>query len=251
MTDRYDRQVALPEIGPAGQARLRETRALVVGAGALGSNAAALLVRAGVGGIKIVDFDLLELSNLQRQALVTEADVGRLKAEVLAARLGEINSEVRVEYEIARIDRENAEGLLAGADIVFDGLDNYPARYLVNDACVKHGVPWVFTAVAGTYGEVMPIIPGKGACLRCLIPDPPPESAVLTAGTSGLLNSVPRAAAAIAVAIGIKTILGQVELPTQLVTLDLWDNGFGTQAIPRNPGCPCCGAGEYEFLERS
>lgn len=248
MEDRYERQIALPEIGAAGQARLRESRVLIVGCGAIGSNVAEPLARAGIGEIILVDYDILELSNLQRQGLVTEGDVDRLKAEVLAERLAVVNSEVKVDYQVLQVDPGNVEGVVEGADIVFDGLDNYPARYLVNDACVKHGIPWVFAAVAGTYGEVMPVIPGKGACLRCLIPYPPPDAAVLTAGTSGLLNAVPRAIAAIAVAEGIKILLGAAELPTRLVTLDLWQGGFAAQVIPRDEECPCCGKGKFEFL---
>ncbi len=248
MEERYERQIALPEIGAAGQARLRESRVLIVGCGAIGSNVAEPLARAGIGGITLVDYDIIELSNLQRQGLVTERDVGRLKAEVLAERLAEVNSEVKVDYQVLRVDPGGIEGLVKGVDIVFDGSDNYPTRYLVNDACVKHGVPWVFAAVAGTYGEVMPVIPERGACLRCLMPEPPPDAAVLTAGTSGLLNAVPRAIAAIAVAEGIKILLGAIELPTRLVTLDLWQGRFAAQTIPRNDGCPCCGEGKFEFL---
>ncbi len=248
MENRYERQIDLPEIGHAGQERLHESRVLIVGCGALGSNIAAPLVRAGVGRVTLIDNDSLELSNLQRQGVVTEEDVGRAKAEVLAERLRKVNSDVHIDYRVMRIESANIEELVTKVDIVFDGLDNYPSRYIVNDACIKHGVPWIFAAVAGTYGEVMPIIPGKGACLRCLIPNPPPDSAVLTAGTSGLLNAVPRAIAAIAAAEGIKILLGTTEVPTQLITLDLWQERFSTQLIPRGEACPCCGKGRFEFL---
>ncbi len=248
MENRYERQIDLPEIGHTGQVRLRESRILVLGCGALGSNVAELLVRAGVGRVTLVDNDLLELSNLQRQSVVTEEDVGRAKAEILAEHLRKVNSEIHIDYRVMRIGPANIEELVTKTDIVLDGLDNYPSRYVANDACIKHGVPWVFAAVAGTYGEVMPIIPGKGACLRCLIPNPPPDSAVLTAGTSGLLNAVPRAIAAIAAAEGIKILLGAVEVPTRLITLDLWQERFSTQIIPRDEACPCCGKGKFEFL---
>ncbi len=246
--DRYACQIALPEIGAAGQARLRKARALIVGCGALGTNVGELLVRAGVGKILVVDYDIVEFSNLQRQALVTENDVGRLKAEVLVERLSEVNSEVKLDYQVVRIDPQNVEGLVDGVDVVFDGLDNFPSRYLVNDACVKHGIPWVFGAVAGTYGETMPIIPGQGPCLRCLFPEPPPDAATLTAETSGMLNAVPRAVAAIEVATGIKIILNALTLPVPLVALDLWDGRFSTLNIARDPACPCCGARQFEFL---
>ena len=159
-----------------------------------------------------------------------------------------MNSSVDIDYRVEQINRTTAESLITGMDIVFDGLDNYPARYQVNDACVKRRIPWVFSAVAGTYGETMPIIPEKGPCLRCLFPTPPPDAVVLTAETSGLLNAVPRTIAAIAVTNGIKIILGAPVLPVSLVTVDLWTARFSALTVERNPACLCCGAHRFEFL---
>ncbi len=248
--ERYARQIALPEIGSEGQEILARTHAAVVGCGALGTNIAEIIVRAGVGHVMLIDYDILELSNLQRQALVTENDVDHLKAEVLAERLTQVNSTVEIDYRVERVTAVNVEPLLTGMDIVFDGLDNYPARYIVNDACVKHRIPWVFSAVAGTYGETMPILPGDGPCLRCLIPTPPPDAAVLTAGTNGLLNTVPRAIAAIAATSGIKVMLNALAPPVSLITIDMWTARVSTLAVARDPACPCCGAGKFEFINQ-
>jgi len=184
-SDRYLRQMALPEIGNLGQERLRDSTVLVAGCGALGSNSAEIVARAGVGRIVLIDSDTVEMGNLQRQGLLREADIGEPKAEAAASALRRINSDIEIDFKVERIGAGNVERFLAGVDLVLDGFDNMPSRYLLNDACVKHKVPWVFAAVAGTFGMTMPIIPHKTACLRCLSPDPVPDEFVLTAGNSG------------------------------------------------------------------
>jgi len=245
---RYARQIDLPEIGAAGQRRLAGARVLVAGCGALGTNAAELLARAGIGHLRLVDFDRLERSNLQRQSLVREADIGTSKATATAEALRAVNSEIRVESEDVRVTPGTVERLIEGMDLVLDGFDNLPARYLLNDACVKHGIPWVFTAVAGTFGMTMPILPGKGPCLRCLMPRPAPDEAVLTAGTSGLINTIPRAVTAIGVTHAIQILLSALASPVRLHTVDLWQGEITAQVVTRNPDCPCCSKGVYEFL---
>ncbi len=247
--DRYVRQRTLPEIGEEGQRRLAGASVLVAGCGALGTNAAETLARAGVGRVRLVDSDTVELNNLQRQVLLEEADVGRPKASAVAEALRRINSTIEVTYDVERVERGNVERFLAGVDLVLDGFDNLPSRYLLNDACVKHGVPWVFAAVAATYGMTMPILPGVGPCLRCLFLTPAPEERVLTAGNAGLLNTVPRAIVATQVTQGIRVLLGAADPVIKLVTYDLWDGTFIAQPVPRSPSCPCCGEGRYEFLE--
>ncbi len=247
--DRYLRQRILPEIGEEGQRCLAQAKILVVGCGALGTNIAEVLARAGIGRITLVDDDRIELPNLQRQVLMTEADVGRPKARAVAEALAKINSQIEVTHEVARVEANNVERLIEDVDLVLDGFDNLPSRYLLNDACVKHRIPWVFAAVAGTYGMTMPILAGEGPCLRCLFPRPAPEKVVLTAGNAGILNTLPRVIAAIQTTQALKILLGALDASVELITVDIWQDVFNVQQIPRNEKCPCCGEGRYEFLE--
>ncbi len=247
--DRYIRQIALPEFGEAGQRRLRAARVLIAGCGALGTNSAETLARAGVGRILLVDFDRVEQSNLQRQVLMREEDVGQLKAQAIAEVLKGINSDIEVSYENIRITPTNVEQLIAGVNLVMDGFDNLHSRYLLNDACVKHQIPWVFATVAGTFGMTMPIIPVQGPCLRCLFPEPAPEEFVLTAGNTGLINTIPRAIVALQTTQAMKILLGAFEPPVKLTTYDIWQETLSSQEIPRNEDCPCCGKEQFVFLE--
>jgi adenylyltransferase/sulfurtransferase len=241
--DRYSRQISLLEFGETGQRRLRAARVLIAGCGALGTNSAETLARAGVGSILLVDFDRVERSNLQRQVLMREKDVGQPKAQAVAKALQGINSDIEISYENTRITPTNVERLIADVDLVMDGFDNLPARYLLNDACVKHRIPWVFATVAGTFGMTMPIIPVQGPCLRCLFPDPAPEEFVLTAGNTGLINTIPQTTQA------MRILLGAFEPPVKLTTYDIWQETFSAQEIPRNENCPCCGKEQFVFLE--
>ena len=247
--DRYCRQWILPEIGEEGQRRLAKAKAVVVGCGALGTNIAEVLARAGIGRITLVDYDRVELSNLQRQVLLTEADVGRPKARAVAEVLAKVNSQIDVTYDVIRVTADNVERLIEDGDLVLDGFDNLPARYLINDACVKHGIPWVFAAVAGTLGMTMPVLPGKGPCLRCLFPSPAPDEVVLTATNAGILNTLPRAIVTVQTTQALKILLNSFDGPTKLITIDIWQDMFNVQEIPRSERCPCCGLGRYEFLE--
>jgi adenylyltransferase/sulfurtransferase len=248
-SDRYIRQLILPEIGEEGQQRLFRARILVAGCGALGTNIAELLTRAGVGRITLVDHDRVELSNLQRQAMMTEADLGQPKARAVAEALVAINPESQVNYEVVRIEPHNMERLIEGHHLVLDGLDNLASRYLLNDACVKHGIPWIFATVAATYGMTMPILPGKGPCLRCLFPTPAPEEDVLTATNAGIINTIPRAIAAMQTTQALKILVGSPLHPVRLISYDAWWSNFSAQEIHRDGHCPCCGEGHYEFLE--
>ena len=246
--NRYLRQTTLPEIGATGQERLRNSTVLVVGCGALGSNSAEIMARAGVGRIILVDSDTVEMGNLQRQALLTEENVGEPKARVVAEALRRINSEIEIEYEMARITSDNIERLVEGVDLVLDGFDNMPSRYLLNDACVKCDIPWIFAAVAGTFGMTMPIVPHKTACLRCLSPEPVPDEFVLTAGNAGLINTIPRAIVSLQATLALKILLGTIESPANLTTFDVWQNQLTSLEIEGNDQCPCCVRSEYEFL---
>jgi len=237
-SDRYLRQRILPEIGDEGQQRLARARVLIAGCGALGTNLADLIARAGIGHITVVDHDRVELSNLQRQALMAVA-------EALMA----INSESEVSYEVTKIEAHNVEQLIEGYHLVLDGFDNLKARYLLNDTCVKHDIPWIFGTVAATYGMTMPILPNKGPCLRCLFPSPVPDEIVLTARNAGIINTIPRAIATIETTQALKILLGSPECPVKLITYDIWRNTFSAQKIHKAKHCPCCSEGRYEFLD--
>jgi len=248
-SDRYLRQELLAELGSAGQERLAAARVLVAGCGALGTNQAQLLARAGVGYLRIVDRDVVELSNLHRQVLFLEEDVaGQLpKAVAAARRLAAANSEVRVEPVVADIGQHTVESLLSGCDLVLDATDNLETRYLINDACVKHRVPWVYGGAIGVQGTVMVVRPGEGPCLRCLLPTPPGPGMLPTCDQLGVLNTAPALVAALQVTEAVKLLAGSPALEGVL-SVDLWKSEFHRMGLKRDPSCPCCGKGTYAFL---
>ncbi len=245
---RFVRQEILPELGPAGQRRLGAARVLVVGCGALGSHTAAALLRAGVRRLTLVDRDIVEVHNLHRVALFTDSDVGRPKAEALAERLREIDPGAEIGVHIAHFGPREAEDLVPGADLVVDGLDNMETRYLLNDACLKHGVPWIYTAVLGTAGLMMPIVPHEGPCLLCLFPSLPPPGTLPTCATHGILGPVPKAAGALQAALAIRILAGGGAPIGTLLQFDLWEMEFRELSVPRRGDCPACVRAEYGFL---
>jgi molybdopterin-synthase adenylyltransferase len=247
---RYSRQMILPQVGRAGQARLREARVLVLGLGALGSAMAATLTRAGAGALRLVDRDYVELHNLQRQSLYTEADVDAAlpKAIAAAVHLRAINHEVAQEPIVADVDAENIEQILAGCDLALDATDNFAARYLLNDACVQSGRPWVYSAVLGTSGMIMPVRPGQSACLRCVFPDPPPPGAAPTCETAGVLGPAVEVVAGLAPTAAVQILLGAAP-PAGLLAVDVWRGEFDRLGDGRpDPACPACGRRAFEFL---
>ena len=251
--DRYSRQTIFPGVGREGQARLLASRVTLVGCGALGTVIANVLVRAGVGSLRIVDRDYVELSNLQRQVLFDEDDAceGAPKAVAAAAKLARINSEVRVEAVVEDVGPDNAERLVEDADLVLDGADNFETRYVLNDACVKRGKPLVYAAAIASYGVVMPIVPGRTPCLRCVFSEPPEAGGVDTCDTAGVLGPTPGVIANLAAVEGIKLLVGAREqLSEGLLWIDLWFNSFQRTPITApEPDCPTCGRGDFEFLE--
>jgi adenylyltransferase/sulfurtransferase len=218
--------------------------------GALGSAMAEMLARAGVGTLRLADRDYLELHNLQRQSLYTEADVesGLPKAAAAARHIAAINSEVRAEPWVTDITPENVLDLLQGTTVVLDGTDNLQTRYLLNDASVKLGIPWVYSGVIGTSGVSLAIVPGESACLRCLFPEPPPPGSAETCDVVGVLGPAAHAVAAVACAEAIKLIVGDPPTPG-LLSADLWVGSWDRIEIPRNPDCPACGLGRLDYLE--
>ena len=249
-TSRYSRQVLLPEIAEAGQNAIEQASAIVIGAGALGSAISELLTRAGVGRVKVVDRDILEMSNLHRQILYTEQDAAEQRPKAIAAaeRLRAMNSQVQIEGEPIDVTSRNVVRLIEDFDVVLDGTDNAETRYLVNDACVKLNKPWIYGGAVGTSGVVMTIVPGAGPCLRCVFPDAPPPGSLPTCDTAGVLGTIPVAIGAMQATRAIKVLVGDLEGIDQLFTIDLWHGSHAGVSMPRNPECPACGARRFDFL---
>lgn len=220
--------------------------AAVVGAGGLGSNSAELLVRMGFGQVRVIDPDEVEFSNLHRVRLYGDADVGRPKVEVLSERLAQLVGGARVEPRRERLGPDNAVDLLAGADVVLDGLDNMEGRYVINDACLELGVPWVYGGVVATGGLVVPF-PAGGPCLRCLFPNPPKPGTLRTTAEVGIHPSLPATVASIQVAHAGRFVLGQAGQPVMLA-MDLWSDDWRVVSVARRADCPACSQGRRDFI---
>jgi len=247
--DRYARQTRLPEIRIEGQKRLSASSILIVGCGALGSNLANTLVRAGVGFLRIVDRDVLELNNLQRQVLFDESDVaaGLPKAEAAVQKLSRINAEATIDGVVADVTHRNIESLMEDVALVLDGTDNFETRYLVNDACVKNGIPWIYGGVIGTTGVTMNVLPGAGPCLRCIFPDSPPSGSVPTCGTAGIRNTAPAVLASIQATEALKLLCGAEPSATMLF-VDLWSQSFRQVSVSRDADCVTCAKRSFDYL---
>jgi molybdopterin-synthase adenylyltransferase len=253
MSDRYHRQTLLPQIGQTGQERLGRARVLLVGCGALGTVIAEQLVRAGVGMLRIVDRDVVELSNLQRQTLFDESDAteGVPKAIAAQRRLRRINSEVTIEGVVADFFAGNAEEF-GDCDLILDGTDNVETRYLINDLSVKSGVPWIYGACVGTEGRVMSVRTPETACLRCLFPEPPGVGELPTCDTAGVLGPLAGVVASMQVVAAIKQIVNnESPLACEMMVIDVWSNRIRNVnlAEARRADCPTCGQRRFEFLE--
>ncbi len=249
--ERYARQLVVPSIGEEGQRRLLAARAVVVGAGALGCVLASTLVRAGVGRVRVIDRDLVERTNLQRQELYDEADAAAALPKAVAAerRLRAANPDVHVEGVVADLTARNAERLLGDATAVLDGTDNFEARLLVNDVCVKRGIPWVYAGVISTYGHTMTVRPGETACFRCYVSEPPPAGAVETCETAGVIGPAVHVVAGLAAAEGLKLLAGRAgEVATGLLVLDAWARSFRRLEVRRDPECPACARARFDHL---
>lgn len=251
---RYSRQTILPEIGPGRQRMLLESSVLLVGCGALGSALAELLVRAGVGHLRIADRDFIEPNNLQRQLLFDEDDIAAdlPKAEAAARKLRRINSSVRIDAEVTDVTHENIASLARGVSAVADGTDNFETRYLINDLAISEGLPWVYGAVIGTTGLVMPIAPQRTACLRCMFEDPPPSESNPTCETAGVLGSAVLVVASLQAIELIKLLTDQHDaLSSGLTSIDVWEprmSTMDTSPLARREDCPCCGRCNFEYL---
>jgi len=238
--ERYSRQTRFMPLGAEGQARLAAGRVAILGCGALGSASATMLVRAGVGCIRLIDRDVPERSNLPRQILFDEEDVaaGLPKAAAAACRLARIDSGVSIEPVVADLTAANATALLGGVDVIVDGTDNLEARYLVNEVACRTGTPWVHGGAIGAEGRVLTVIPGKTACLRCLVPEPPPPGALPTCDTAGISP--------------IKLLVGAADATAgRMLACDLWSGQW--RSVDLAPlaaaGCATCRGGDYPWLE--
>ena len=240
--ERYSRQLVLPEVGPEGQRRLKASSALVVGAGGLGIPASVYLAAAGVGRVGIVDHDTIARSNLHRQTLYTEVDVGKRKVEVAAERLRATNPLVSIEAHDNMLDSSNAMDTFAGYDVVLDCTDNFPARYLINDACVLSGKPDVYASVFRFDGQAAVFDARKGPCYRCLFPNPPPPETVQDCAVVGVLGVLPGIMGSIQAVQAVNILLGKGEpLVGRLVLFNATDTTFSELRFRKNPECPVCG----------
>jgi adenylyltransferase/sulfurtransferase len=252
VNERYSRQVLFNPIGEEGQRRLLAARALIIGCGALGSAQAESLARAGVGQLRIADRDFVEASNLQRQTMFTERDAEERLPKAVAARnhIQQINSNIEVEAAVTDVNHSNIEQLLSGCAVVIDGTDNFATRYLINDACVKHQVNWIYGAAVGSYGVTMTVRPHQTPCLRCVFAEMPPAGSAPTCDTAGVIMPIINVVAAVQVSEALKLLTGKThDLHNSLMQFDVWTNEWRRINLGSpSPDCVTCGQEMFETL---
>ncbi len=240
--ERYNRHLILPEVGVEGQKKLKSASVLLVGTGGLGSPLALYLAAAGVGRLGLVDFDVVDASNLQRQVIHGTSDVGRSKLESARDRIAEINPNVEVDLYETRLTSANALDVIQGYDLVADGTDNFPTRYLVNDACVLRGIPNVYASIFRFEGQVSVFGSEDGPCYRCVYPEPPPPGLVPSCAEGGVLGVLPGIVGSLQASEVIKLIVGVGDpLVGRLLLFDALEMTFKTLRVRKNPDCPVCG----------
>jgi len=253
---RYDRQKHFAGIGELGQRKLAESRVAIVGLGALGTMLADQLVRAGIGYIRIIDRDYVEISNLQRQTLYNEQDAKESTPKAIAAakKLASVNSHVQIDPHVADLNPFNAEHLLSDVELILDGSDNFAVRYLINDIALKFNIPWIYGAAVASRGVSYTIIPHSTPCLRCLFPQPPAAGFAETCDTAGIIATASHTVASHQVTEAFKLLINKPEvLNRTMVHFDLWYNHTYSVdvASARQPNCPACGQHQYDYLETS
>jgi molybdopterin/thiamine biosynthesis adenylyltransferase len=256
VADRYRKQMLFSGIGRDGQQKLSESSVLLVGCGALGCVLADAMTRAGVGFIRIVDRDFVELSNLQRQVLFTESDVEQHLPKSIAAadRLRRVNSAVSIDPHVADVDFSNILEFTSGVNLILDGTDNFEIRYLINDVALETGIPWIFTGCTGSCGQMMPVFPGRSACLRCLMENPPPAGTTETCDTAGVLGPAIGVIASMQAAMALRILVEPPEacgVPVRMTMIDVWDGTFRQMDVSRlreQTDCPACRHGERLWL---
>ncbi len=250
MIDRYSRQTLCRVIGEEGQKKLAGSSVVIIGCGALGTVIANTLVRAGVGRVRIIDRDLIEYHNLQRQVLFDEEDVKNQVPKAIAAErhLKKVNSSVEIEGIVADVHYANIEELVGGFALILDGLDNPETRFLINDVSLKHGIPWIYGGAIATYGMTMNIIPGKTPCFRCVFPSVPPQGIIPTCDRAGVISPAPSIIASLQSVEAMKILIKAKEISLDVVYLDVWQGTFERFRPHSKPDCPAC-KGNYEFLQ--
>lgn len=254
---RYSRQEIFLPIGRDGQARLGASRVAIVGCGALGSQLAETMVRAGVGLVRLIDRDIVEETNLQRQTLFTEADAAALRPKALAARerLATVNSDVEIDARVEDLTWDNARDLLDGIDLFLDGTDNFDTRYVLNDLAVELSVPWIYGACVGSYGLVLPILRGarRTPCLRCVLGDAPPPGSSPTCDTAGVIAPIVQVIAGLQGAEALKILSGHPEaVKVNLTSIDVWSGQFDRIDLgDTEPSCDACVSGVFVTREHS
>ena len=251
--DRYARQTVFSHIGPQGQEKLLRSKVAIIGMGALGTVAADNLCRAGVGLLRLVDRDYVEITNLQRQTLYNEDDAEQGLPKAIAAynHLSKVNSGIRLETVIADVNQSNAEAIIGDVDLVLDAGDNFEVRFLINEACDKHKVPWIYCGALGSAGTTMNILPDRGGpCLRCYVgaSATQPEQ---TCSTFGVLNMITAVMSSIQSAEAVKILLGSDSVRKGILSVDLWGNSFSSIALKRDDDCPVCVHKRYEYLGKT
>ena len=253
--NRYHRQILLSQIGEVGQQKLSAARVLLVGCGALGCHIADQLARAGIGYLRIVDRDIVEWTNLQRQILFDESHAKKNWPKALAAkkRLRRINSQITIDAHPTDFNSANAVALADGMHLILDGTDSVATRYLINDVAVKLQTPWIYGACVGTEGRVMGIWPGQSACLRCVFPDPPDAQTLATCDTAGILAAAAAVVASLQVTRAIQLLTGDIDSAVNsMLSIDVWKNSFRSISLAdaRRSDCPCCALHQFDFLAR-
>ncbi len=249
LRNRYSRQTMFPAIGEEGQAKLTKGNVVIIGCGALGTNIATFLVRAGVGKVRIVDRDFIEYHNLQRQVLFDEEDIkaGLPKAIAAERHLRKVNSSVEIEGIVADVNHTNIERFCSGADVILDGLDNFETRLLINDVALKHRIPWVYGGAIASQGVTMTIIPGETPCFRCIRPILPEPGTTPTCETAGIVGTVPAIIGSLQATEAMKILVG-AEINRELIMVDIWRGAFHQLKVAPREDCPAC-HGKYDFLD--
>lgn len=254
---RYSRQEIFLPIGRGGQEKISAARVAIVGCGALGSQLSETMVRAGVGFVRLIDRDIVEETNLQRQTLFTEADAAALRPKALAARdrLGAVNSGVTIEARVEDLNTENSRDLLSGIDLILDGTDNFDTRYIVNDVAIENDVPWIYGACVGSYGLVLPVLRGarRTPCLRCVLGEAPPPGSSPTCDTAGVIAPIVQVVAGLQGAEALKILSGHPEaVRVTLTSLDVWSGQFDRIDLSDvEPSCDACARGVFLTREQT
>ncbi len=254
LPERYSRQILFDGIGAAGQQRLLASKVVIIGCGALGAMQLEMLARAGVGYLRAIDRDFVEFSNLQRQVMFDEKQAAEQLPKAIAAtqRVRDINSQIEIEGIVADVNHTNVEQLIEDADIVLDGTDNFETRFLINDACVKHNIPWIYGAAVASYGLSMVILPQRTPCLRCVFENAPPPGSAPTCDTSGVLLPIIAMIAALQVGEALKILTQHWEkLHGKLMQIDIWQatsTKINLAGLRERSDCRCCHQQQFDFL---